>query len=334
MKFQIDEEFKKGITKSIYLLHGEEIYLMNLYKDKLIKSLIPNKDDIDTELTIFNGAKTSALNVIDTAEMISFTGGKRIILVTNSNFFYKGKANDSDMLNNFFKETTNGYVIIFLENNVDKRSKLYKTVQKFGFCEEYSTLKTDDVANFIIKRVSKNNCTISSTNAKYFAININNDLENVISEVNKVCSYKIKGELSKSDIDLLCSKDLEVRVFELVDKIGQKNVKEAIEIFNNMLLVKESPLMVLTMIGRTFKTLLLCKTMQEKGATQDEISKKIKLHPYVVKKNMQTSRNFKKLELYNALFEVLEVDEKIKTGQIKDYIAVENIIIKYANKEN
>ncbi len=333
MKFLIDDEIKNGIAKNVYLLFGDENYLINTYKNKLIKTLLPNKEDQDTELTVFEGDKTTAISIIDTAEMISFTGGKRIILINNSSFFYKGKTTDADMLNDFIKETTEGYIIIFAEQNVDKRSKLYKSVQKLGFTEEYASLKTDDIASFITNKVKKNNCSISSNDAKYFALNIYNDLENIISEVDKLCSYKPNDTITKEDIDLLCSKDLEVRVFELVDKIGQKNAKEAIDIFNNMLLVKESPLMVLTMIGRTFKTLLLCKTMLDSGASQDEIARKTKLHPFVVKKNMQTSRNFKKIELYNALFEVLEADEKIKTGQIKDTIIVENIIIKYASKE-
>ncbi len=333
MKFQIEDEIKSGVNKSIYLLYGDENYLMNKFKNELISVLIPNKEDMDTELTMFEGEKTTALSIIDTAQMISFTGGRRIILVSNSNLFYRGKQLDTDMLTEFVNEDEEGFVIIFVEKNVDKRSKLYKAVSKVGFCEEYASLKTDDIANFIVEQVSKNGSKISGSDAKYFALNLYNDLENVVTEVEKVCSYKINGTVTKEDIDLLASKDLEVRVFELVDKIGQKDAKGAIEIFNNMLLVKESPLMVLTMVGRTFKTLLLCKTLLESGTSQDEIAKKTKLHPFVVKKNLATTRNFKKIELYNALFEVLEADEKIKTGLIKDTVVVENIIIKYAKKE-
>ncbi len=333
MKFQIEDELKKGVTKNIYLLYGDENYLINKFKNELISVLIPNKEDLDTELTIFEGEKTTALSIIDTAEMISFTGGRRIIFISNSNLFYKGKQADTDMLTNFVNEDGDGFVIIFAERNVDKRSKLFKAVSKVGFTEEFVTLKTDDVANFIIDQVSKNGSTISGSDARYFALNLYNDLDNVVSEVEKVCSYKINDTITKADIDLLASKDLEVRVFELVDKIGQKDAKSAIEIFNNMLLVKESPLMVLTMIGRTFKTLLLCKTLLENGHNQEEIAQRTKLHPFVVKKNLATTKNFKKLELYNALFEVLEADEKIKTGLIKDTVVVENIIIKYAYKE-
>lgn len=330
MKFDIDNEIKNGLNKKIYLLFGEEKYLINKYKSKIVKTLIPSEDDIDTELTIFDNEKVTALSIIEASEMISFTGGQRIILVNESNFFHKGKTADADIFADFLKESDADYIIIFVENNVDKRSKLYKAVQKQGFCQEFTSLKTDDLAKFIVSETKKNNSDISLDNAKYLALNLYNDLENIESEVKKLSSYKINDTILIEDIDLLASKNLEVRVFELVEKVGQKDAKSAIEIFNNMILVKESPIMVLTMIGRTFRTLLLCKSLLESGYSQDQIAKKAELHPFTVKKNIAITKNFKKTELYNGMFEVLEADEKIKTGQLKDTIAVENIILKYA----
>lgn len=330
MKFEIDNEIKEGLNKNIYLLFGDEKYLVNLYKKKLIKTLIPNDDDLDIELTVFDNDKVLAVNIIDAVEMVSFFGGKRIVLVNQSNLFYKGRMTESDILTDYIKNSDNDYIIIFIENNVDKRGKLYKACQKIGSCYEFTSLKTDDVAKFIVDEAKKNYSQISLSDAKYLALNLYNDLENVVSEVEKLSSYKPNDTINKNDIDLLASKNLEVRVFELVDKIGRKDAKDALDIFNNMLLVKESPIMVLTMIGRTFKTLLLCKTLIENGYTQDEITRKTKLHPFVVKKNIVITRNFKKIELYNGLFEVLEADEQIKSGKIKDTIAVENIILKYA----
>ncbi len=330
MKFEIDNEIKDGLNKKIYLLFGEEKYLINKYKSKIIETLIPNKEDLETDLTIFDSDKVSANSIIDASEMFSFTGGQRTILVKESNFFYKGKTNEAEIFADFLKSSDDEYTIIFIESNVDKRSKLYKAVQKYGYSQEFTNLKSDDVANFIINETKKNDSNISLEDAKYLALNLYNDLENVVSEVEKLSSYKFNDTITIEDIDLLASKNLEVRVFELVDKLGQKKAKDAIEIFNNMILVKESPIMVLTMIGRTFKTLLLCKTLLEKGISQDEIARKTKLHPFVVKKNTAITRNFKKTELYNGMFDVLDADEKIKTGQLKDTIAVENIILKYA----
>ncbi len=330
MKYAIDDELKNGLNKNIYLLFGDERYLLKQYLDKIINTLVPNKSDADTELTVFDGDKISVINIIDACEMISFTGGKRVVIVKYSNLLYKAKAEQSDMLTKFINDSVDDFTLIFIESDVDKRSKVYKAIAKKGFAEEFTNLKNDDLAKFIVMKARECGSDISNEDAKYLSINIYNDLDNVVSEVEKLCSYKINDKITRADIDLLCSKNLEVRVFELVDKIGQKDAKEAINIFNNMLLVKESPLMVLTMIGRTFKTLLLIKTMIDSRATQDEIIAKTKLHPYVVKKNIAITRNFKKLELYQGVFEVLEADEKIKTGKLKDTVAVENIIFKYA----
>lgn len=328
MELKIDIEIKNDINKKVYLLFGDENYLVKKYKNKIIDKLMPR-----SELLIYDGEKTSASNIIDACEVISFNGEKRIVLVTDSNLLYKGKSHDIDMLTSFINDDFSDYVIIFVESKVDKRSKLYKSINKNGFVQEFNLLKNIDISKFIINEVKKLGSNISNDNARYLSIILHNNLENVLSEVEKLCSYKINDTITKSDIDLICSKSLEIRVFELVDKIGQKNAKIAIQIFNNMILTKESPLMILTMIGKSFKTILLCKTLLENGYLENEIVAKTKLHSFVVKKNIAIAKNFRKKQLYDALFEVLDADEKIKTGQIKDTIAVENIILKYSSKE-
>lgn len=329
MNFKIDSEIKNGFNKKVYLLFGEEEYLVTKYKNLIIQNLIPNKEDIDSVLTKFDGDKTEALYVIEATQMMSFFGGTRVVLCVDTGFFRTGKANESDIMNEFLKKDEDDFIIIFIEKDVDKRSKLYKTVQKVGFAEEFTTLKTDDMIKFVVKTVNDRGLKISNNNASYLVFNSLNKMENILTEIDKLTSYKLSGEITKEDIDTLLSKSLEVRIFELVEKIGQKDSKGSIEIFNNMILVKESPIMILTMIGRQFKILLLCKTLLENGLSAEQIAVKTKLHPFAVKKTLTATKNFKKLTLYNALFDCVETDEKIKTGKIKDTIGVETIILKY-----
>lgn len=326
---KIDDDIKNGLTKNVYLLFGEEYFLVDKYKNQIIKTLIPNKEDYDMNITTFDGDKTEALKVIETTQMMSFTGHRRVIICIDTGLFYKGRSDESEIMTDFLKNSDDDYLILFIEKNVDKRSKLYKIVQKNGIAEEFNELKPDEMVKFIIENVEKNSCSISLSDARYLAFNAYNKIENVLNEVNKLTAYKLNDVITKDDIDLLVSKNLEVRIFELVENIGKKNAKMCIDIFNNMLLVKESPIMILTMIGRQFKILLLCKTLVDEGHSSDFIAKKTKLHPYVVKKTLTSINNFKKITLYNALIDVVDTDEKIKTGKIKDTIGVETIILKY-----
>lgn len=329
MAYKIDSELKNGLPENAYLLFGEEYFLVNSYKEKIINTLLKNPDVYDSEVTIFEGEKTSALKIIDSLEMISFMGTIRIVLCIDTGFFYKGNIKETDILTDYLKDSPDDFKIIFIEKSVDKRNKLYKAVQKIGFTEEFLPLKPDEMSKFILERVKSSGSSISESDARYISFNSYNQMENVLTEIDKLTSYKLNDTITKEDIDLLLTKNLEVRVFELVEKIGLKDSKSSISIFNNMILNKESPIMILTMIGRQFKILMMCKTLFEKGLSQDDIAKKTKLHPYVVKKNISQIKNFKKITLYNALLDVVETDEKIKTGQIKDTIAVETIILKY-----
>ena len=118
----------------------------------------------------------------------------------------------------------------------------------------------------------------------------------------------------------------------MVEAIGNKKTKIALDIYNNMVLMKESPLMILAMIARQFRIILQSKYLSEKGFYKSDIAKKINQREFVVSECLAQSKNFKKKTLLQALEDCLECDINIKTGKVQDKLGVEMIIIKYSDK--
>ncbi|NMB96649.1 MAG: DNA polymerase III subunit delta, partial [Clostridiaceae bacterium] len=66
----------------------------------------------------------------------------------------------------------------------------------------------------------------------------------------------------------------------------------------------------------------------ENGVSSREIASKLSLHPFIADKLRKTSSNFTLEQLKESIEELYECDKAIKTGQMKDKIAVELLIEK------
>ena len=115
----------------------------------------------------------------------------------------------------------------------------------------------------------------------------------------------------------------------MVAAIGNKRSAEALKIYNNMLLYKESPIMILAMIARQFRIILQSKYLAKKGKGNDEIAAMIKQRSFVVRECIKQGKNFDNATILDALNDCYECDMKIKRGEIDDRLGVEMIIMKY-----
>ena len=136
----LQEDLKTGNFKHIYLLYGEEAYLVRQYRDRLRDSLCVEGDTMNT--SVFSGKDIRPASLIDLSETMPFFAERRVIFVENSGFFKKSPEDLAAYLGEL-PETT---YFIFVEEEVDKRSKLYKAVKAKGHIVELpfqdeSTLK-------------------------------------------------------------------------------------------------------------------------------------------------------------------------------------------------
>ena len=123
----IANDIKTRNFKPIYLLYGEESYLKRSYKIQLKEAIISSDDTMNYHY--FEGKNTNPKEIIDLAETMPFFADYRFILVENSGFF----KNSCEELASYVKEIPKTCILLFVENEVDRRSKFFKAVKQFGY---------------------------------------------------------------------------------------------------------------------------------------------------------------------------------------------------------
>ncbi len=325
---QLNENLKAGVFSSSYLIYGDEAYLRFQNRDKVVKAL--GLDESSMNFNRFEGDKAVAAEIIGMAETMPFLADKRLILVENSGFFKNG----SPELTQYLKNQSETAVIVFVEKDVDKRKDVYKALCKTGFDIECTAQSDDSLKTWIRTRFKGEGKNISPAACAFLLDRAGTDMSNIANEIEKlVCYCMDRTDITEQDIEAVCANYLTGRIFAMTDAIAEKNQKRAIELYYDLLALKEPPARILSLITRQFNLMFQVKEMSEAGIGNGEIASVLKLQPFIVEKYKRWSRIYTLEQLKDALEMCAESDTAVKTGKLDQVISVEMVIIRSTQAE-
>lgn len=319
---RINEDIKTGQFNQIYLLYGEEAYLRKQYKDKLQAALSPEGDTMNSHY--FEGKDINVGEVIDLAETMPFLAERRVIVVENSGLFKSG----GDKMADYLAEISPTAYFVFAETEVDKRSKLFKNVQAKGCVTEFGIQDEGMLKRWIAGILKKENMNITENTANYFLAKTGSDMENIRGELEKLICYCMgRDVVTAQDVDAICTTRVTSHIFDMIEAIAEKKQKKALELYYELLALKEPPLRILFLIAKHCNQLLQAKELKNKGFDNKAIGAKLGLHPYVAGKIATQAGRFKTAELKAAVAKCVEAEEAVKTGKVNDMMSVEMLIL-------
>ena len=321
----IDNDIKMGQLKNVYLLYGTEDYLKRQYRDKLKHALVEPDDTMN--FSAYEGKDINPKELIDLSETLPFFKEKRMILVENSGFF----KNSCDDLAEYMSQVPESTCFVFVEEEVDKRSKLFKAASRAGSAVEFETPKEDMLVRWILGRIQREGKKITQSVMQLFLSKTGSDMENIDKELEKLICYTLdKTEISEADVEAICTGQTENKIFEMIDAISARNQKKALDLYYDLLALKEAPMRILFLIARQFQNLLLIKSMSAKGYPAVSIAKTAGMPSFAVQKNLRQAGAFKINQLKDAIEDCGQAEEDVKTGRMADQLAVELLIVKYS----
>lgn len=321
----LNEDIKTGNFKQAYLLYGEEAYLKKQYKDRLTKAMLPEGDTVN--YAYYEGKGINPGELIDLAETMPFFAERRLIVVENSGYF----KNAVPELADYIKTMPVTACFLFVENEVDKRNRLYKAVKDKGRIVEMARQDEKTLLYWIAGNVKKEGRQIKETTARYLISQAGTDMENLEKEMEKLFSYTLgKEEITVQDVEEICTTQITNQIFDMVEAVAAKQQKKALDYYYDLLALKEPPMRILYLLARQFKLLMEVKDLAEKRYDKSQIAKTVGLHPFVAGKYMQQSCTFSKQELRRILEDALDTEELVKTGRLNDVMSVELFIVKYS----
>lgn len=321
----IQEDIKTGNFKQAYLLFGEETYLLAQYRQKLLKAL--NPDDDTMNFTRFEGKNTDVREVINLCETLPFFADRRIVLLEDTGFF-KHKC---DELADYLKTIPDYLCIIFAETEVDKRSRMYKAVKACGRTTEFVKQDEKMLMRWAAGILGKEGRRITQRDMEYFLQAAGTDMGNIRMELEKlICYTQGRDVVTAEDIDAVCTVQISNQIFDMVRAVTEKNQKKALDLYYDLLALKEPPMRILFLLARQYRQLLTARRMEEAGLARQEIVSGLGVPPFAAGKIISCARSYQVSELETAVRDFVDAEEAVKTGRLGDVMSVELLIVKYS----
>lgn len=322
----LQEDIKNQNFKGVYLFFGEEDYLKQQYKGRMKNALCPEEDTMN--FSLFQGKKTEPKAVIDLAETMPFFAERRVIFLEDTGFF-KNQCQD---LPEYMASLPEYLCMVFVESEVDKRSRMYKAVKKYGRAVEFVRQDSSTLMRWVLGILKREGKKITQRDMELFLERTGTDMGNIENELEKLLSYTMGREvITASDIKEVCTMQITNHIFDMLRAVTEKKQKKALDLYYDLLALKEPPMRILFLLARQFNLILQVKELSGEGYDQSATAKRTGLQPFVVRNYMAYARKYGTQELRNMVQECVELETKVKTGQMTDALSVELLLVKFSS---
>ena len=307
-----------------YLLYGTEKFLI----DKEVKNII-NKNNIEEiNISKYDLELNSLNEILDDANTVSLFSNNKLIIVENAYIFSRvqnKKIDNVEILEDYLKNS-NDTIIIFINNNekIDSVKKIVKLIKEKGVIKEFNPLKNID-SN--VKDMF-DDYKISDSSINLLIDRVGNNLELIYQEVEKIKIYKINDKtITNKDIEDIVVENINVDIFKFVDDIINKNKKEAIKTYKELLKLNEEPIKIVALLASKFRLMYQANKLAKKGYTEESISEILKVHKYPVHLAILAGYKYNSEILLKYLNDLANLDIGIKTGEKDKELALELFIL-------
>lgn len=325
----LEKELKANNLQSLYLLYGEELFLL----EKSLKKIKTLFGEAIKGINYIIIDETNYQELIANIETPSFGYEKKLIIARNTGLLKKeGKrknvelAKQKEKINNYIKENSDiikvSVVLVFVEEEADTKQDLYTTIDQLGVVCKFDYQKPIQIEKRIKAISNAYKVQIEDSTLRYFIECCGTNMQDLMNEIRKLIEYVGEGgKIEKETIDKLAIKKLESVIFDLTDSLGKKEITKALQVLKNLIYAKEPWQKILITLYHHFKKLYFTKLALKYN--KDMVSS-LNLKPnqtFLVNKYKMQAGYFSESELRNILQDLrnLDCDSKLRFNRFASW---------------
>lgn len=205
-------------------------------------------------------------------------------------------------------------VLIFEADKLDKRSKLYKTIEKHGEIHEFAKPDRRSLPAFVRQLLSEHGVKLTPAAMKYLLEAVEPEPARLAREVEKLACYAKNRELDVAELRELVFSDQSENVLQFLDIVGERSPK-SLKALRELLQSGEDPNKIFFMLASQVRGLLAVKSLTALDKSSDEIARELGRMSWLIGKQKRMAHRFSEAELIALLHRLHEEDVKIKTGE-------------------
>jgi len=308
---EFDRAVERGEIGPLYLLCGDEPYLVERGVKKLLdRTVDPGFRDFN--LNVFYGNECKGEEIFGAVQTLPMFAERRVVLVKKGGDL---PAAALEILLPYLQDPSPSTCLILQAEKVDGRKKFFAEFKKRGEMVEFKRPYENQLGPYVRDEVRAAGKKIDGAAAELLAYLVGNNLQELVSQIEKLCLYCGQKELiTVADVKAIVSDTKVESVFEFTDALGAKDTARALRLLTTILDDGEAPLRVLGGVARHYRQLWQVRELLERKVPTSEIAKAAGINPYFLNKVVQQARNYRMGELMRIFEGMLELDLAFKSG--------------------
>ena len=333
MIYQSEKDFLKDIKEkkyyNLYLLYGQESYLIDLYSKKLSDIFV--KEDNGFNNTVFDGEKAQLKEISDLAESLPFFSNKRVLIINEPS---------KDILTNKFLEDVlsdipDFSVIIFKiksENfnpiKTASHKNLLNLCNKYGAAISLGERKETDLVKYVMTYVKKAESSIEKSQAQNIITMCGNDMNKLSYELAKLTAYANKNPITDKMINKIVIPTVEAQLYELTNSMHHGNLKKSLEILHKLFILREEPLKILGVLYSFYCNIYKAKISTEQNISREKSSELFGFKPgdFRIRNAYNDCGKYSDTQIIKIISILAEADLSIKSSPMPPEIIIEKTI--------
>ncbi len=317
-------------TLLIIFLYGSDSYRIKQAKDGLI-SRHKTKYASGVNLFSFDLSEINGLEQLEESLRNSSFFNEHKLIVCKNTFNKKTSADRmAEYIKKYSLSDASDITLMVGEDLAEKdlalkHKELFKVLSDTKNTVKATEALTGTALNTWIKTEAETRgCKINDSVAEGLVNIVGNDSWALINELDKLSTYR-GGDITANDVKTMVSPKIDLSIFDLIDALAVKNRPKVLELLYRELKNGRDPYYILTMIIFQFRNILTVKDLKERGLSEPEISRKTKIHPFVIKKSLRSPFTTKEsIDMYGKL---LTLENGFKTGGLDLENSLYNIVL-------
>lgn len=320
---QLKSKFNNKIVSGAYLFYGEEKFILNSYVDTLKKLCV-------TDFPEFNYMEYNDENA-DFDDLYAFAvsypqfSDKKLIIAKNSGIL-QNTANKNAVVS-FVENIPDFTVVVFVEDSVQKINKnIIAAFEKAGTVTEFIKQDASALRTWVNRKFVAAGKKMTVDNINMLVDICGHSLSNLSVECDKLIA-STDGEIIDGEmISKLVNIPAEYKVFTMSDHLLNKKANDAYLLLKDFKINKEQPTEIIALIYASVSEIYMFKALLAEGKQPETYLAPNRKWLGKKYRGMAQKYDFKKLRTVMRL--CYAYDEKIKTGGIEPYTALELIMAK------
>ena len=326
------KDIKNKKFAPIYFLSGEEPFFIDQVS-KAIESDVLTEDEKGFNQTILYGNDVEMADVLALAKQFPMGAERQVVIVKEAQHL----SRSIDQLESYAENPQPSTVLVFnyKGKSLDKRKKLYKTLQKNSVVLETKRIYDNQIPDWIETTAKEMGMNLEAKSKFMMAESLGSDLGRIYNELQKLKILAETGNITPEIIQKNIGISKDYNNFELRNAIETRNAVKAFKIANYFSQnPKDNPQVVtLSILYQTFSNIIVYHTLSDKS--QSNVAKELGLHPFFVKDAATAAKNYPLKKATRIISLLRETDVKSKgvgsTGNVSDGDLLNELLFKILN---